>query len=294
MSKRSRRLTAPEITSGFNRSHSKSISLTTTKRNLGQAGLSSRIAVTKPLLRIGNKKKRLQWAIDHQNWTEEDWGKVLWTDEFKFDELFGQRRRIYIRRITKEKMIPECLVPTIKHGGGSGMVWGCFSSAGVGDLVKIEGIMKKEQYKTILENNAIPSGLRTIGRGFVFMQDNDPKHISKLCKNYKKEQEDNGVLKNMTWPAQSTGLNPIELLWEELGRKVRQKCPTPKEHLWQILEESWLSITPEITNKIINRMQQVAIKVIKTHSLIIIVLLVFFYFIFCLFFFLNSNYIYLL
>ena len=78
-------------------------------------------------------------------------------------------------------MIPECLVPTIKHGGGSVMVWGCFSSAGVGDLVKIEGIMKKEQYKTILENNAIPSGLRTIGRGFVFMQDNDPKHTSKLC-----------------------------------------------------------------------------------------------------------------
>ena len=55
-------------------------------------------------------------------------------------------------------MIPKCLVPTIKHGGGSVMVWGCFSSAGVGDLVKIEGIMKKEQYKTILENNAIPSG----------------------------------------------------------------------------------------------------------------------------------------
>ena len=78
-------------------------------------------------------------------------------------------------------MIPECLVPTIKHGGGSVMVWGCFSSAGVSDLVKIEGIMKKEQYKTILENNAIPSGLRTIGHGFVFMQDNDPKHTSKLC-----------------------------------------------------------------------------------------------------------------
>ena len=266
MSKRNRRLTAPEITSGFNRSHSKSISLTTTKRRLRQAGLSGRITVRKPLLRIGNKKKRLQWAIDHQNWTEGDWGKVLWTDESKF-ELFGQRRRIYIRRTTKEKMIPECLVPTIKHGGGSVMVWGCFSSAGVGDLVKIEGIMKKEQYKTILENNAIPSGLRTIGRSFVFMQDNDPKHTSKLCKNYIKEQEDNGVLKNMTWPAQSPDLNPIELLWEELDRKVRQKCPTSKEHLWQILEESWLSITPEIINKLINRMPRIAKKVIKTRGL---------------------------
>ena len=214
------------------------------------------------MLRIGNKKKRLQWAIDHQNWTEEDWGKVLWTDESKF-ELFGQRRRIYIRRTTKEKMIPECLVPTIKHGGGSVMVWGCFSSAGVDDLVKIEGIMKKEQCKTILENNAIPSGLRTIGHGFAFMQDNDPKHTSKLCKNYIKEQENNGVLKNMTWPAQSPDLNQIELLWGELDRKVRQKCPTSKEHLWQILEEPWLSTTPEIINKLINRMPRIAKKVIK-------------------------------
>ena len=262
MSKRNRRLTAPEITSGYNRSHSKSISLTTTKRRLRQAGLSGRKAVRKPLLRIGNKKKRLQWAIDHQNWTEEDWGKELWTDESKF-ELFGQRRRIYIKRTTKEKMIPECLVPTIKHGGGSVMVWGCFSSAGVGDLVKIEGIIKKEQYKTILENNAIPSGLRTIGRGFVFMQDNNPKHTSKLCMNYIKEQEGNGVLKNMTWP----DLNPIELLWEELDRKVRQKCPTSKEQLWQILEESWLLITTEIMNKIINSMPRIAKKVIKTRGL---------------------------
>ena len=57
MSKRNRRLMAPEITSGFNRSHSKSISLTTTKRRLRQAGLSGHIAVRKPLLRIGNKKK---------------------------------------------------------------------------------------------------------------------------------------------------------------------------------------------------------------------------------------------
>ena len=57
MSKRNRRLTAPEIISGFNRSHSKSISLTTTKRRLRQAGLSGRIAVRKPLLRLEIKRK---------------------------------------------------------------------------------------------------------------------------------------------------------------------------------------------------------------------------------------------
>ena len=71
----------------------------------------------------------------------------------------------------------------------------------------------------------------------------------------------------MTWPAQSPDLKPIELLWEKLDRKVKQKCPTSKEPLWQILEESWLSTTPEIINKLINRMPRIANKVIKTRGL---------------------------
>jgi hypothetical protein len=76
------------------------------------------------------------------------------------------------------------MVPTVKYGGGSVMVWGCFSGCGTGDLVKINGIMKKEQYKQILQENAVPSGLNLIGHVFIFLQDNDPKHSSKLCRGH--------------------------------------------------------------------------------------------------------------
>jgi len=72
-------------------------------------------------------------------------------------------------------------VPTVKYGDGSIMLWGCFSGHGTGDLLKIDGIMKKEDYKKILVRYAIFSGRRVIGHGFVFQQDNDPKHSSRLC-----------------------------------------------------------------------------------------------------------------
>ena len=78
---------------------------------------------------------------------------VLWTDESKF-ELFGSHRRQYVRRKVNERFKPDCIVPTVKHGGRSVMVWDCFSHAGVGQLKKIEGIMKKEQYHSILQRRA--------------------------------------------------------------------------------------------------------------------------------------------
>lgn len=91
----------------------------------------------------------------------------MWTDESKF-ELFGSKRTVYVRRLRSEKMLPQCVVPTVKHGGGSIMIWECFSGHGVGDLFQVEGILKKEGYKAILEEHAIPSGIRLNGAPFVF------------------------------------------------------------------------------------------------------------------------------
>lgn len=261
-SKRNRLLTAPQIREQMNSSRSKPVSVTTVKRRLRDAGLFGRVAVRKPLLRPQNKKKRMQWALTHRDWTAEDFKKVLWTDESKF-QIFGSKRRTYVRRSAEEKMLPVCVVPTVKHGGGSIMVWGCFSSRGTGDLVRINGIMKKEQYKQILQRNAVPSGLRLIGNGFFFQQDNDPKHSSKLCRGYLEGKEAKGILRNMVWPPQSPDLNPIELLWDELDRNVRSCCPSSQEDMWKALQESWNQISSETIDKLIDRLPRLVKKVIK-------------------------------
>ena len=50
-----------------------------------------------------------------------------------------------MRRKLTEKLIPDCIVPTVMHGGRSVMVCGCFGANQTGDLVQIEGILKKER-----------------------------------------------------------------------------------------------------------------------------------------------------
>ena len=151
----------------------------------------------------------------------------------------------------------------MKHGGGSVMVWGCFGGQRVGDLIEVKGIMKKEHYHRILQKNAIPSGKRLIGRGFVLQQDNDPKHKSKLCSDYLKKKEDKGELVNMIWPPQSPDLSPIEPLWDELDRRVRQKRPTNVRQLLQALFQCWQEIPAETLKNLLKRMPHICQEVIK-------------------------------
>jgi hypothetical protein len=47
---------------------------------------------------------------------------VIWSDESSFT-LYLASGRVCVWRTPKEAYNPECLVPTVKHGGGSVMVW---------------------------------------------------------------------------------------------------------------------------------------------------------------------------
>ncbi len=70
------------------------------------------------------------------------------------------------------------MVPTVKHVGGSVLMWGCMSAAVVGELHFIDGIMNSQICCSILKEKMLPS-LRALGRRALFQHDNDPKHTSK-------------------------------------------------------------------------------------------------------------------
>lgn len=61
--------------------------------------------------------------------------------------------KVMVWRTTTEEFDPKCTVPTVKHGGGSVMCWGCFSTSGVGNLVFTDDNMTGEVYRNILDKN---------------------------------------------------------------------------------------------------------------------------------------------
>ena len=136
-------------------------------------------------------------------------------------------------------------------------------SVAIGVNMFAEKSMNDSNQIVLCQCYAIPSGINLIGRGFIFQQDNDPKHTSKLCTSYLGRKKVAGDLNIMEWPPQSPDLNPIELLWEELDRRVRDLKPTSLSGLWDCLNEAWNNIPPETLQKLIERIPKLCAAVIK-------------------------------
>jgi hypothetical protein len=97
------------------------------------------------------------WCSPKGSWeTPQTLKKILWSDETKMD-LFGHQGKPDVWREHTTSHHPENNIPTVMHGGGSIMLWGCFSSAETRKLVRIEGMMDGAKYRVMLEGNLFQS-----------------------------------------------------------------------------------------------------------------------------------------
>ncbi len=182
---------------------------------------------------LSSVNARMQFAKKHLKDSKMVTNKILWSDETEI-ELFGLNSKRYVWRKPGTAHHLSNTVPTVKHGGGSIMLWGCFSAAGTGRLVAIEGKMNAAKYRDILDENLLQSAqdLR-LGRRFTFQQDDDPKHTAKITK----EWLHNNSVTVLEWPSQSPDLNPIEHLWRDLKMAVHQRLPSNLTELERICKE---------------------------------------------------------
>ncbi len=191
-----------------------SVSAQTIRRTLHQIGRPRR----KPLLKMMHKKARKQFAEDKQTKYMDYWKLVLWSDETKIN-LFGSDGVKRVWHQPGDEYKDKFVLPTVKHGGGSVMLWGCMSAAGTVELQFIEGTMNANMYCEILKQSMIPS-LRRLGRRAVFQHDNDPKHL----------QDDHYLAKE----AEGKGN-----LWGILKQKVEECKVSNIQQLRDVIMEEW-------------------------------------------------------
>ncbi|XP_076737260.1 uncharacterized protein LOC143415747 [Maylandia zebra] len=92
--------------------------------------------------------------------------------------------------------------------------------------------------------------LRAIGKGS-FGKDNDPKDTARLCRSYLTKKDSDGVLWQMARPPQSPDLNHIEMVWDEMDRRVKAIESTSAQHLWKLHQDSWKTISAGGTHHVV-------------------------------------------
>ena len=112
------------------------------------------------------------------------------------------------------------------------------------DRACIDGSMFWEMLEKNLQNSA--TSLEP-GRNFILQQDNDPKHIARLTKEW---FENNGI-STLNWPSQSPDLNPIKNLWNSLKVKVHKRNPQNIKQLEELCKEEWGKVTLDQCGKLV-------------------------------------------
>jgi transposase len=219
------------------------ISQTTIWRRLHEAGGKYNLPMSKPLLTEDHRKNRLKWAKRQRH---TNWDQVIFSDEMTV-YLNRMKRRVWNLPGGKK------VIRTVKHPVKVN-VWGCFSSKGFGRIICFEKNLNAEKMCDIYKRGLLPTARNHFGpdsTSWKLLEDNDPKHTSKLAKKWKAE---NGV-KNIDWPSASPDVNPIENVWKVVKMSLEKKKLKDPKSLARAIKRQWKALPKEMAAKLVDSMK---------------------------------------
>ena len=246
-----RRMTVPQLRQEWQRRTNVNVSESTVTKRLKSSGYIARRLVKVPKLTIAAKRTRRTWAQRHQNRTVQQWRHLVFCDESRF-LLTRADGRIRVRRRNGEALNEDCVQGQVAHGGGSVRVWGGVHYLGKTQLRILEQNVTGALYREILEQDLVSHMRNHYGNNWMLVDDNARPHRANIVREYLTGEDIN----QLEWPPYSPDMNPIEHMWDELGRRLEGVHPQPQtlQELGQVLSNLWDAIPIERTRALVDSM----------------------------------------
>ncbi|KAK7098382.1 hypothetical protein V1264_002693 [Littorina saxatilis] len=241
------------------------LSTRTVRNRLKAAGMAARRVIKRPRLTDDHKRRRLAWCLARQRWNLRTWRRIHWSDESRFLlRVTDGRLRVWRHRNTA--YTPRNIRQTVPFGGGSVMVWGCISHDCKLDLVTVRGNLTGDQYmRHVLEPVVVTHfDNHPLATRPVYMDDNARPRRSRAVVDYLQ----NNAVTTLPWPAMSPDLNPLEHVWDILGRRIQALQP-PVQTLRELeaaLHREWLQVTREQIRRLTGGMRRRVDAVIRARG----------------------------
>ena len=224
---------------------------TTINNRLLSRGYRAYRPTTKPLLTANHRHLRLEWAQRWRNLTVTHWQHVIFGDESRF-QLNPVDGRLRVRRLPCERFRPGCQAHRVQAGGGFVHVWGAFHNSAKSPLVLTDGYLTGVLYRDILQNTLVPFARHYFGDNYRYQDDNATPHCARVVLDFLQQ----GNVTKKEQPPRSPNCNPIEHLWDELGRAISSMDNPPQnlDELRQALLDKWAQIPVQHLQRLVASM----------------------------------------